>query len=368
MTTDLAVQRVFNFASGPAVLPLEVLNEIQANLLALPGVGSSILEISHRSDTFIEIMASAEKRIRRLLSVPENYRILFLQGGSRLQFSMIPMNLLRGSNKTARYIVSGSWSKMALDEAKREGATEVIWDDKANNYSTLPASLLKFKAEETAYVYYTSNETIQGVQFSGLPPCTGNLICDASSDFLSRPIDISAHGIVYACAQKNAGPSGVTIVIIRDDLLKGEHPELGGYMNYRSHAENDSMYNTPPTFAIYVVELVAKWLEQEIGGLQKMDRLNQQKSALLYQVIDQAKGFYVGHARTDCRSKMNVTFRFADEKLEKPFLEQAEKNGLTNLKGHRSVGGMRASIYNAMPLAGVEALAELMKDFANKRA
>lgn len=360
----MATSRIFNFSSGPAVLPLPVLEEAQRDLVSLPGVGMSVLEISHRSQTFVDILEDAKARLKRLLHVPDNYQILFLQGGSRLLFSMIPMNLLHGAGAAADYVLTGSWSKMAKDEAIREGEVRVPWDGKATNYDRLPEPAELKLNPQAAFVYIASNETIQGVQFHTEPDCGGApLVCDSSSDFLHRPLDINKYGLLYACAQKNAGPAGVTVVILRDDLLARSQDSLPGYLNFKNHARENSLYNTPPTFAIYMVGLVAKWLEEEVGGLAKMHELNRRKSNLLYELIDSSGGFYRGHAQPKNRSLMNVTFRLSTEDLEKKFVKQAEQRGLSGLVGHRSVGGVRASIYNAMPLAGVEALAEFMSAF-----
>jgi phosphoserine aminotransferase len=366
--TMTATDRVFNFSPGPAVLPLSVLQQAQRELVCLPGYGMSVLEMSHRAPGFLDILASAKSLLKELLAIPDNYQIVFLQGGSRLQFSMVPMNLLRGQSEAADYVVTGSWSKYAIDEAKREGRVNLAWDGKPTNYDRLPKQGdLKFSSN-AAYVYTCSNETIQGVQFQSEPD-TGSipLVCDCSSDFLHRPIAISKYGLIYACAQKNAGPAGVTAVIIRDDLLKRSPESLPGYLNYNSHVKEDSLYNTPPTFAIYLMNLVLQWLKNDIGGLAKMHALNKQKAKILYDLIDSSGGFYKGHAQPSDRSLMNVTFRLPTEALEKEFCKLGEDRGLDGLKGHRSVGGIRASIYNAMPVAGVEALAEFMKEFKQKR-
>lgn len=361
--------RVFNFSAGPAVLPLPVLEQAQRELLALPEVGASVLEISHRSKAFSEIHQSAKTSLKGLLSIPDNYHVLFLQGGARLQFSMIPMNLLRGSDSPADFVLTGTWGKKAREEAEKEGTVRVVWDGKETNYDRLPAADSLDLDPGAAYVYITSNETIQGVQFPTEPDTGGvPLVCDASSDFLHRPVDINRYGILFACAQKNAGPAGVTVVIIRDDLLERSQDSLPGYLNYRIHADNDSLWNTPPAFGVYMVGLVARWLQDEIGGLEKMYERNRDKARLLYEVIDESDGFYRGHARPECRSVMNVTFRLPTEELEKKFLAEAEANGLCTLKGHRSVGGMRASIYNAMPVEGVQALRDFMRDFRAKNA
>jgi phosphoserine aminotransferase len=364
MTTSVA-DRVFNFSPGPAVLPLPVLKKIQAEMLALPGAGASILEISHRSKAFISILDNTKASLRRLLNIPENYDILFLQGGARLQFSMIAMNLLRGSAVPAQYLVTGSWGKYAVEEAKKEGPIEVIWDGKKDNYNHLPAATEYSIRPDAPYVHITSNETIQGVQFQ-TEPNTGDvpLVCDSSSDFLYRPIPVNKYGIVYACAQKNAGPAGVTVVIIRKDLLERSQDNLPGYLNYKAHSKESSLWNTPPTFGVYVVGLVCQWLENDIGGLAAMHALNQKKAALLYDVVDRYPELYQGHAAKADRSLMNVTFRLPSEEKEKAFLSGAAAHKLDSLQGHRSVGGIRASIYNAMPMEGVETLANYMTEFA----
>lgn len=357
-------KRVFNFSAGPAVLPLSVLEEAQRDLLSLPGAGASILEVSHRSGPFKKIQADAKARIISLLSIPDTHDVLFLQGGSRLQFSMVPMNLLRGTDKTADYVLTGTWGKKGWEEAVKEGKVNVAWDGKPTNYDRLPTTEQLSLSENSAYVHITSNETIQGVQFLSEPEVgAAPLVADCSSDFMCRPLPIEKYGLIYACAQKNAGPAGVTVVIIRKDLMELADDSLPGYMVYRNHAEEDSMYNTPPTFAIYMMGLVAKWLEEEIGGLEAMEDHNRKKAALLYDAIDQSEGFYKGHAQTGDRSLMNVTFTLPSEDAEKRFMEQAAAQELTNLGGHRSVGGIRASIYNAMPLEGVEKLRDFMLRF-----
>lgn len=367
MSTDTTTQRVFNFSAGPANLPLPVLETIRDELIALPSAGASILEISHRSPEFLAIQADAQQRLKDLLSVPDNYRILFLQGGSRLQFSMIPMNLL-GKSQCADYVITGTWGEKALAEAVREGETCVLWDGKKTNYNDLPTMSELSPSTNSAYVHITSNETIQGVQFLESPEWDVPVVCDCSSDFLSRPIDVAQYGLIYACAQKNAGPAGVTVVIVREDLLKRSSESLPGYLSYQNHASNDSLYNTPPTFGIYVVGLVARWLQETVGGLEAMATRNEKKAQQLYDVIDQSGGFYVGHSKPEHRSKMNVTFRLPSEDLQADFLAQAKQHQLCSLKGHRSVGGIRASIYNAMPLEGVQQLRDLMLEFAASSA
>jgi phosphoserine aminotransferase len=358
--------RVYNFSAGPAVLPEPVLEQVQREMLALPGVGASILEISHRSGAFAPIIDEAEKNLRKLLSISDDYAVLFLQGGSRLQFSMVPMNLL-GRGQVADYILTGSWGNDALKEAKKAGETRVTWDGKATNYDRVPDRAELNLEPQAAYVHYTVNETIQGVEFQTEPE-VGDVprVCDASSNFLSRPINVNKYGLIYACAQKNAGPAGVTVVIIRKDLLKRSDPNLPGYLNYDIHAQNGSMWNTPPTFAIYVLKLITEWLIDNVGGLEAMHRRNQDKARLLYDELDRSGGFYTGHAKPQCRSLMNVTFRLPNDELTSQFVAEAKKRELTELKGHRSVGGIRASIYNAMPMAGVEALRDFMEEFRRK--
>ncbi|TWT32048.1 3-phosphoserine/phosphohydroxythreonine transaminase [Blastopirellula retiformator] len=361
-----AVQRVYNFSAGPAVLPLAVLQQVQRDLIALPGVGSSILEISHRSPTFVDIAAEAKARITDLLSIPDTHDVLFLQGGSRLQFSMVPMNLLE-EGKAADYVLTGSWGKNAKKEAVKEGKVQIAWDGADCSYNRLPKQSELKLDPGASFVHMTSNETIEGVQFLDEIE-TGDVpvVVDCSSDIFCRPLPVDKYGVIYACAQKNAGPAGVTMVIIRKDLLARGNAELPGYLLYRNHAEADSMWNTPPTFAIYVMGLVAKWLQEEIGGLAAMEKLNREKSSLLYDVIDNNAEFYAGHAEQESRSLMNVTFRLPNADVEKKFFKSAEELHLTNLKGHRSVGGVRASVYNAMPIDGVRRLADFMQQFADE--
>ncbi len=357
-------ERAYNFSAGPAVLPEPVLAEVQRDLLALPGPRASVMEISHRSATFKEIIGAAEANLRKLLSISDDYSVLFLQGGSRLQFSMIPMNLLSDERPSADYVLTGAWGKHAMKEARKHGKMRVVWDGSDTNYNRLPPAGSYEVNNDAAYFYYASNETIHGVQFPGEPE-SGRvpLVCDASSDFLYRPLPIDRYGLIYACAQKNIGPAGVTIVVVRNDLLERCDENLPGYLNYKTHADAGSLLNTAPTFAIYVVRLITDWLLNDIGGLDKMYALNQAKSKLLYDVVDSSDGFYVGHAETDARSLMNVVFRLPSEELTKSFVAQADERNLTALGGHRSVGGIRASIYNAMPLAGVEALRDFMVEF-----
>jgi phosphoserine aminotransferase len=359
------VQRVHNFAAGPAVLPVPVLEEIQRDLVALPGVGMSILEISHRSTTFESVLAQAEADIRTLGHIPSNYKVLFLQGGASMQFSMVPMNLL-APGATADYIDSGSWAEKAIKEAKKVGTVNVAATTKGENYSRVPRQAELTLTPGAAYVHMTSNNTIEGTEYKQLP-AVGDvpLVNDTSSDMFSRPIDVARHALIYSGAQKNMGPAGVTVVIIRDDLLPRSQKAMPTMLNYAVHAENGSMYNTPPTFAVYALGLVMKWLLAQ-GGLPAVAAVNERKAGKLYAEIDRT-GFYRGTAHKDCRSLMNVTFRLATEDLEKRFIKESTAAGLDGLKGHRSVGGMRASIYNAFPEDGVDALVAFMREFERQQ-
>jgi phosphoserine aminotransferase len=361
-------ERVFNFSPGPAVLPLEVLEQAQEDLLSLPGVGISVLEISHRSPAFDRILEETFQELKGLLGIGEDHEIVFLQGGASLQFSMVPMNLLRGQPGAADYILTGTWGTTGAKEARREGKVHVAWDGAATNYDRLPTADEIRLSADPAFVHITSNETIQGVQWKHEPD-VGNapLVCDCSSDFLSRPIDVAKYGLIYACAQKNAGIAGVTAVIIRKDLLERSRDDLPSMLDYRTHVKNGSRPNTPPVFAVYILGLVCRWVRETMGGLDSMARHNAAKSKLLYDVLDASGGFYAGHARPECRSDMNVTFRLPNEGLEKEFVKGAAERGLVDLKGHRSVGGIRASIYNAMPVEGVESLRDYMIEFQKAR-
>ena len=359
--------RVYNFNPGPAVLPEPVLKEVQENLLALPGVGMSILEISHRSATFENILNETIENLKRLANIPQNYKILFLGGGASLQFSMVPLNLMPPKNK-ADYIVTGSWSKKAVKEAKRVGIVNISASTEEENFKRIPKQEELKLDPDAAYVHYTSNNTIYGTEWHYIPD-VGNvpLVCDMSSDIFSYPFDISKYGLIYAGAQKNLGPAGVTIVIIREDLLERSQDSLHTMLNYKIHAENNSLYNTPPVFGIYIVGLVAKWL-LNLGGLEAIAKINDEKAKLIYDAIDNSNGFYKGHAEKDSRSKMNITFRLPSEDLEKKFVKEATDRGLVGLKGHRSVGGLRASVYNAFSIEGVRALVEFMKEFQNQNS
>jgi phosphoserine aminotransferase len=360
--------RVFNFSPGPAVLPLEVLERARDELLALPGVGISVLEISHRSPAFDKILDETLADLKGLLGIGDSHEVVFLQGGASQQFSMVPMNLLRGQSGAADYVVTGTWGATAIKEARREGKVHVAWDGASTNHDRLPEAGEIHLSESPAYVHVTSNETIQGVQWKHDPDVgDAPLVCDCSSDFLSRPIDVAKHGLIYACAQKNAGIAGVTAVIIRKDLLERSRDDLPTMLDYRTHVKNGSRPNTPPVFAVYILGLVCRWIRDSVGGLESMARHNRAKAKLIYDVLDTSGGFYAGHAKPDCRSDMNVTFRLPDEATEKEFLKGATVRGLIDLKGHRSVGGIRASIYNAMPIEGVEALRDYMLEFQHAR-
>ena len=359
-----ATERVYNFSPGPAVLPLEVLERARDEMLSLPGVGISVLEISHRSPAFDSILEETLQGLRQLLAIGDDYEVLLMQGGASLQFSMVPMNLLRGRQAAADYIITGTWGQTGAKEARREGKVHVAWDGGATGYDRLPDAKEIGLSDSPEYVHVTSNETIQGVQWKHDPDGGGSpLVCDCSSDFMSRPIAVSKYGLIYACAQKNAGIAGVTVVIIRKDLLERSRDDLPTMLDYRTYAKNGSRPNTPPVFAVYVLGLVCQWLRDSVGGLAAMNRHNAAKAKLLYDVLDASGGFYAGHARPECRSDMNVTFRLPDETLEKAFIKGATERRLVDLKGHRSVGGIRASIYNAMPVSGVESLRDYMLEF-----
>ena len=353
--------RVFNFSAGPAVLPLPVLEEVRRDLLALPGVGMSVMEISHRSRMFESILDAAIDNIRALAGVPDHYRILMLQGGASLQFSMVPMNLL-AAGATADYIDTGSWSSNAITEASRLGTINVAASSKADKYVRVPSPDELQLTPGAAYVHMTSNNTIFGTEWKAVPEVgAAPLVCDASSDVFSRPVDLSRFGLIYAGAQKNLGAAGVTLVILREDLLERSAATLPSMLSYKVQADNNSLYNTPNTFGIYLLGLTVQWLRAQ-GGLEAMAAANQRKAGKLYAEIDRT-GFYSGVARAADRSLMNVTFRLSNQELEAAFVTKATASGLDGLKGHRSVGGMRASVYNAFPEEGVDALVDFMREF-----
>ena len=357
-------KRVFNFSAGPATLPEPVLQQIKDEMLSLPGVGASVLEISHRSKEFDAIIEDATTRLTRLLKVPDTHEILYLQGGAALQNAMIASNLMIDKSQTGDYIVNGSWGKKSAAEAHRFGNLNVAYDGSDGGFSTIPSQDQLSLTDGAAYCHLTSNETIQGIQFKQLPDTGGApIIADQSSDFMSRPVNISDYGMIYACAQKNAGIAGVTVVVLEKKLLERCDDRLPSYLNYAVHSKGGSRFNTPPTFAIYVTGLVCKWLEDEFGDLDKVGQFNQSKAKLLYDIIDGSDGYYKGHAAKDSRSDMNVVFTLGTSDLEAKFLAEAADAGMVTLKGHRSLGGIRASIYNAMPLEGVQTLAQFMTDF-----
>lgn len=355
-------KRIYNFSAGPAVLPEEVLLEVQKDLFSYKGCGMSVMEMSHRGKIFDQIIKEAEADLRKLLDINDNYAVLFLQGGATLQFSMVPLNLMPPKNK-ADYIVTGSWAKKAVKEAKRVGTVNIAASTESENFVRIPKQSELKLDPDASYVHFTSNNTIYGTQWKTEPE-VGNvpLVCDASSDILHKKINVNKYGLIYAGAQKNIGPAGVTLVIIRKDLLERSSDNLHTYLNYKVHVENNSLYNTPSTFGIYVAGLVFKWL-LNMGGLDEMYRRNVEKAKILYDAIDASDGFYKGTVVPEYRSLMNVTFRLPNEELEKKFIEEAKKRDFDGLKGHRSVGGIRASIYNAFPKKGVEDLVTFMEEF-----
>ncbi|MFN8400045.1 MAG: 3-phosphoserine/phosphohydroxythreonine transaminase [Anaerolineales bacterium] len=358
------LKRVYNFNPGPGVLPLEVLQEAQAELLNFKGTGMSVMEISHRSKEFEAVIQTAEADLRELLGIPSNYKVMFLQGGATLQFAMVPMNL-RAAGASADYVVTGSWSKTAVKEAKKLGAVHVAATTEASNFNCLPD---KYDFDpKAAYAHITMNETIHGVEFFNEPvvPDGVPLVCDTSSNFISRPIDVSKYAFLYAGAQKNAGPSGVTVVIARDDMIARTPENLPVMLDYKTLAESGSLHNTPPSFAIYMVGLVFKWAKK-VGGLAAIEKINREKAGIVYNAIDNSGGFYRGHTVPEARSLMNIPFRLPSEELEETFAKEAKKNDLIGLKGHRSVGGMRASVYNAMSIEGAKELAKFMAEFQKK--
>ena len=352
---------IYNFSAGPAVLPKAVLQQVQAEMVDWHGSGMSVMEMSHRGKEFMGIAAAAEADLREVMGIPSNYKVLFLQGGASSQFAMVPMNLLRG-RASADYLNTGEWSKKAIKEAKKYGAVNVVANSEDKNFSYAPAFSDWKRDADAAYLHYTPNETIGGVEIFDIPDTGATpLVADMSSTILSRPMDVSKFGLIYAGAQKNIGPAGLTIVIVREDLIGETVKGTPTMFDYKTHADNESMYNTPPTFGMYTAGLVFKWLKDN-GGLAAMEKTNREKAGMLYARID-ATGFYNSPVAVENRSLMNVPFTLADAALDEAFLKGAKEAGLLQLKGHRSVGGMRASIYNAMPVAGVQALVDYMGDF-----
>jgi phosphoserine aminotransferase len=359
-------KRVHNFNAGPSVLPMSVLETAQSELLDYKGCGMSVMELSHRSKEFESIIHTAESDLRELMGIPVNYKVLFLQGGASLQFAMLPMNLCP-AGKSADYIVTGSWSKTAWKEAAKLGAASAIFNSESDGFNCLPHAHDILYNPDAAYVHFCHNETIHGVEFKSEPvvPLGSTLICDMSSDFLSQPVDVSKYAMIYAGAQKNAGPAGVVVAIIREDLLQRVPDKMPVMLDYKLLADNGSLYNTPPCYSIYMVGLVMKWLKG-LGGLDAMYKINQEKAGLVYDAIDNSGGFYRGHADIEARSIMNVPFRLPSEEMEDAFVKAATKAELIGLKGHRSVGGLRASLYNALPLDSAKALVSFMAEFQRK--
>ena len=358
------MSRIYNFSAGPAMLPEAVLKQAREELVDWQGSGMSVMEMSHRGKEFMSIAEAAEADLRQVMGIPDNYKVLFLQGGASSQFAMVPLNLLRGGAK-ADYINTGSWSKKAIAEAKRYCNVNVAATSEAENFMTIPAFDSWQLADDAAYVHYTPNETIGGVEFHWVPEVGDKpLVADMSSTILSRPIDVSKYGVIYAGAQKNIGPAGLTVVIVREDLIGEAMERTPTMFDYKTHADADSMYNTPPTYGWYLAGLVFKWIKDN-GGLKGMAEINKRKADKLYGAID-GSDFYANPVDPDCRSWMNVPFTLANPELDTTFLKEAAAQGLTTLKGHRSVGGMRASIYNAMPEAGVDALIDFMADFEKR--
>lgn len=354
-------KRVYNFSAGPGTLPYEVLEQAAKDVVNFQDTGMGLIEMSHRSKEFMAVATDAEQLLRELMEIPENYKVLFLQGGASSQFFMIPMNLL-GAGKKATYLNTGVWAKKAIKEAKLFGDIDVAYTSEALKFNRVPTETEYSVAENSEYLYLVSNNTIYGTQFSTFPTTDKMLVCDMSSDILSRKLDVSKFGLIFAGAQKNMGPAGVTVVIIREDLLERTPEKTPTMLCYKTHADNDSMFNTPPCFSIYVVGEVLKWLKKQ-GGVAAMEEINKEKAALLYAAID-ATDYYRGHAEPASRSLMNISFNLPTPELEAKFVGEATKAGFSGLKGHRSIGGCRASIYNAFPREGVVKLVEFMQDFA----
>jgi len=358
--------RIYNFSAGPSTLPLPVLEQVQADIVDYKGAGLSLIEASHRGPHYSEVHEAAGAALRKLLGLPDNYHVMWLQGGATLQFAMIPMNLLQGG-KQADYTNTGSWAKKAIADAKIFGDINVVWDGKDENFATLPAAADVDARADAVYLHLTSNETIGGVQWQEWPDVPVPIVCDMSSDFLSRKLPLEKFGLIYAGAQKNLGPAGMAVVIIRDDLLEQCPDDLPAYLAYKTHAPKDSLYNTPPVFPIWVSRLVLDYLNEN-GGLDWVAGLAEERSGLVYGMIEKHGGFYRCPVAAHCRSKMNVVWRLPTEELEQQFIAEAKAAGMDGLKGHRSVGGCRASIYNAMPVEGAKALADFMDEFARKHS
>lgn len=358
--------RIYNFSAGPAMLPTAVMEKAQAEMCDYQNTGMSIIEMSHRGGVFTEVINRAEKNLRELMGISDDYLVLFLQGGASLQFGMVPMNLM-GENGFAQYVDTGAWAQKAMSEAKLFGRVEVVASSASENFQTIPTleSFINQVDEKAAYLHITTNETIQGTQWKVYPKVKIPLVADMSSDILSKPFNVNDFGLIYAGAQKNIGPSGVTLVIIRKDLLERAPKNITTLLKYKTQLKEPSLYNTPCTFGIYMIALVTDWIKS-IGGIEAMAKINAKKASKLYAAIDNSKGFYRCPNQVAFRSEMNVVFRLPNEEMESAFAKQAEKVGLSGLKGHRSVGGMRASIYNAMPEEGVDALITFMEKFQSE--
>jgi phosphoserine aminotransferase len=362
------MNKTMNFSGGPGALPASVLRETSVAIDRLPETGLSVLGMSHRSDWFRGVLDEAERNLRVLLGIPDNYHVLFMQGGSSLQFSMLPMNFLRRSGKHAEYIVSGYWSAKAPVEALHEGTTRVVWNGSAEGYRRLPGPDELQLAPDAAYLHYVSNETVEGLEFTDIPGLPEvPLVCDMSSNLLAAPLDISRYAMIYAHAQKNLGPAGVTVVILRDEFAQRATHALPTFLDYRTHIQARSVYNTPPVFAIYVLMLVTRWLRDEIGGVDSMAAINRAKSERLYRALDAEPDFYQVHGERACRSTMNVAFRLPDAAMEAQFIDDARRAGLHGLEGHRSIGGLRASLYNAVTPEAVAMLSEWLGEFRRQR-
>jgi phosphoserine aminotransferase len=358
------LERIYNYSAGPSMLPLAVLEKAQKEMVNYANSGMSVMEISHRSGLFTEIITQAEQLLRKLMNIPENYKVLFLQGGASQQFAMVPLNLLTKSGK-ADYINTGSWSKKAIKEAKKYGEISVIASSEDANYSYIPAFDPNMIDPEADYIHITTNNTIEGTAYSEIPDTGGiPLVADMSSNILSVEIDVSKFGLIYAGAQKNIGPAGLTVVIIREDLIGNAKDVCPTMLDYKTHSENDSLYNTPPTYGIYMAKLVFEWLD-ELGGLKEMERINREKAQILYDFLEESNMFS-SPVQKESRSIMNIPFISPSDELDAEFVKKAKSAGLETLKGHRSVGGMRASIYNGMPIEGVKALVQFMKEFENE--
>ena len=358
-------ERIYNFSPGPATLPYEVLLQAAKDIVNYQDTGIGLIEMSHRSREFIKVVDDCEALLRELMSIPDNFKVLFLQGGASTQFAMVPMNLL-GPGKKACYLNTGTWAKKAIKEAKLFGTVDVAYSSEDTNFDRVPSPGDYTISAETEYLYFVSNNTIFGTQFQQMPETEKVMVCDMSSDILSRPIDVSRFGMIFAGAQKNMGPAGCTVVIIREDLLDRTPENIPTMFRYKTHADKGSMFNTPPCFAIYTIGLVLKWLKKT-GGLAAIEKINREKAALLYKAIDNSN-FYRGHAQVGSRSLMNITFNLPTPELETKFVQEATAASLDGLKGHRSVGGCRASIYNAFPLDGVEKLLSFMQEFEKKNS